>query len=85
MTAQKELAKEKILHRMWQSNQRNIKEIVRIEQILQEKRALFQAEIEEKTSKIERYRADIRRLDEQSKNQINEFMSVLKPYLLCRS
>ncbi|KXJ84261.1 hypothetical protein RP20_CCG018891 [Aedes albopictus] len=74
MTAQKELAKEKILHRMWQSNQRNIKEIVRIEQILQEKRALFQAEIEEKTSKIERYRADIRRLDEQSKNQINEFI-----------
>ncbi|XP_019560377.3 dynein regulatory complex protein 9 [Aedes albopictus] len=74
MTAQKELAKEKILHRMWQSNQRNIKEIARIEQILQEKRALFQAEIEEKTSKIERYREDIRRLDEQSKNQINEFI-----------
>ncbi|EAT36494.1 AAEL011419-PA [Aedes aegypti] len=74
MTAQKDLAKEKILHRMWLSNQRNIKEIIRIEEILEEKRASFQAEIEEKTAIIERYRADIQRLEEQSKSQITDFI-----------
>lgn len=74
MTAQKDLAKEKILHRMWQSNERNIKEIAKIERILEDKRASFQVEIEEKTAIIEKYRADIERLEEQSKRQIDEFM-----------
>ncbi|XP_001655334.2 IQ domain-containing protein G-like [Aedes aegypti] len=74
MTAQKDLAKEKILHRMWLSNQRNIKEIIRIEDIVEEKRASFQAEIEEKTAIIEKYRADIQRLEEQSKSQITNFI-----------
>ncbi|EAT36493.1 AAEL011428-PA [Aedes aegypti] len=74
MTAQKDLAKEKILHRMWQSNERNIKEIAKIEQVLEEKRASFQVEIEEKTAIIEKYRADIERLEEKSKKQIDAFI-----------
>ncbi|XP_038114273.1 dynein regulatory complex protein 9 isoform X2 [Culex quinquefasciatus] len=74
MTAQKDLAKEKILHRMWQTNERNIKEIVKIEQVLQEKQTSFRAEIEEKTAIIERYKAEIKQLEQQSKREINAFI-----------
>ncbi|XP_062562361.1 dynein regulatory complex protein 9-like isoform X2 [Armigeres subalbatus] len=75
MTAQKDLAKEKLLHRMWQSNARNIKAIAKIEQVLEEKRASFQVEIQEKTAVIEKYRVDIERLEEQSKKQIDAFIN----------
>ncbi|XP_062562358.1 dynein regulatory complex protein 9-like [Armigeres subalbatus] len=74
MTAQKDLAKEKILHRMWLSNERNMKEIAKIEQILREKRASFREEIEEKTAIIEKYRAEIQRQEEQSKREITAFI-----------
>ncbi|XP_065090773.1 dynein regulatory complex protein 9-like [Ochlerotatus camptorhynchus] len=74
MTAQKDLAKEKILHRMWQSNERNMKKIAKIEQVLDEKQAAFRREIEEKTAIIEKFRADIKRLEEQSKKQITAFI-----------
>lgn len=74
MTAQKDLAKEKIMHRMWQTNERNIKDIVKIEQVLQEKQTSFRAEIEEKTAIIERYKAEIKQLEQQSKREITAFM-----------
>lgn len=74
MTAQKDLAKEKILHRMWQSNERNIKEIAKIERVLKEKSAAFQAEIEEKKAVIEKHHSDIEQLEHQSKKQIIAFM-----------
>ncbi|XP_065090751.1 dynein regulatory complex protein 9-like [Ochlerotatus camptorhynchus] len=75
MTAQKDLAKEKILHRMWQSNERNIKEIAITERVLEEKAVAFQAEIEDKTAIIEKYRSDIARLEDQSKTQITAFIN----------
>ncbi|XP_053689191.1 median body protein [Sabethes cyaneus] len=75
MTAQKELAKEKILHRMWQTNQRNIKEIARIEGLLEEKESSFRKEIEEKQTIIEKYSAEIKHLEEQSRQQISEYIA----------
>lgn len=74
MTAQKELAKEKILHRLWQTNERNIKKIAKIEQILDEKQTAFRREIAEKTAIIEKYRAEIKQLEEQSKKEITSYM-----------
>ncbi|XP_055594183.1 dynein regulatory complex protein 9-like [Uranotaenia lowii] len=74
MTAQKDLAKEKILHRMWQTNERNMKEIDKIEQILRDKQASFQAEVEEKKAIIEKFHTEIKQLDEQSKAEINAYI-----------
>ncbi|XP_055619281.1 dynein regulatory complex protein 9-like isoform X2 [Toxorhynchites rutilus septentrionalis] len=74
MTAQKDLAKEKILHRMWQTNERNIKEIAKIEELLEEKKASFQKEIEEKKAIIQKYRTEIEQLEKQSKKEIDAFI-----------
>ncbi|XP_058830500.1 myosin-4 isoform X2 [Topomyia yanbarensis] len=75
MTAQKDLAKEKILHRMWQTNERNIKEIARIERVLEEKKGSFQLEIDEKTAIIEKYKAEIKQLEERNRKQINAYIN----------
>ncbi|XP_055533873.1 A-kinase anchor protein 9 isoform X2 [Wyeomyia smithii] len=75
MTAQKDLAKEKILHRMWQANERNIMEIARIEGLLDERKNSFRKEIEEKQTIIEKYRAEIKQLEEQSRQQISEYIA----------
>ncbi|XP_058462618.1 myosin-13-like isoform X2 [Malaya genurostris] len=76
MTAKKDLAKEKILHRMWQTNQRNIKDITRIERVLEDKKSSFQSEIDEKAAIIRKYQAEIQQLEEQNKKQINAYINI---------
>ncbi|XP_050080672.1 dynein regulatory complex protein 10-like [Anopheles maculipalpis] len=74
LTAQKDLAKEKILHRLWTRNERNKKEIRKIEDILVMKKEKLEESVQEKYAVIERYRKELEELGESSRDNIIKFM-----------
>ncbi|XP_053659500.1 dynein regulatory complex protein 10-like [Anopheles marshallii] len=74
LTAQKDLAKEKILHRLWTRNERNKKEIRKIEDILVMKKEKLEESVQEKYAVIERYRKELEELGENSRDNIIKFM-----------
>uniref|UniRef100_A0A182MYN5 Dynein regulatory complex protein 10 n=1 Tax=Anopheles dirus TaxID=7168 RepID=A0A182MYN5_9DIPT len=74
LTAQKDLAKEKILHRLWTRNERNKKEIRKIEDILVMKKEKLEESVQEKYAVIERYRKELEELGEHSRDKIINFM-----------
>uniref|UniRef100_A0A182WZL8 Dynein regulatory complex protein 10 n=2 Tax=gambiae species complex TaxID=44542 RepID=A0A182WZL8_ANOQN len=74
LTAQKDLAKEKILHRLWTRNERNKKEIRKIEDILVMKKEKLEESVQEKYAVIERYRQEYEELGERSRDNIVKFM-----------
>lgn len=74
LTAQKDLAKEKILHRLWTRNERNKKEIRKIEDILVMKKEKLEESVQEKYAVIERYRKELEELGENSRDNIVKFM-----------
>uniref|UniRef100_A0A182JZ04 Dynein regulatory complex protein 10 n=1 Tax=Anopheles christyi TaxID=43041 RepID=A0A182JZ04_9DIPT len=74
LTAQKDLAKEKILHRLWTRNERNKKEIRKIEDILVMKKEKLEESVQEKFSVIERYRKELEELGYKSRENILKFM-----------
>uniref|UniRef100_A0A182P6I2 Dynein regulatory complex protein 10 n=1 Tax=Anopheles epiroticus TaxID=199890 RepID=A0A182P6I2_9DIPT len=74
LTAQKDLAKEKILNRLWTRNERNKKEIGKIEDILVLKKEKLEELVQEKYAVIERYRKELDELGEKSRENIIKFM-----------
>uniref|UniRef100_A0A182WG70 Dynein regulatory complex protein 10 n=1 Tax=Anopheles minimus TaxID=112268 RepID=A0A182WG70_9DIPT len=74
LTAQKDLAKEKILHRLWNRNERNKKDIRKIEDILVMKKEKLEESVQEKYAVIERYRKELEELGEISRDNILKFM-----------
>ncbi|XP_052861486.1 dynein regulatory complex protein 10-like [Anopheles cruzii] len=74
LTAQKDLAKEKILHRLWTRNERNKKEIRKIEDILVLKKEKLEESVQEKYAVIERCRRELAELAVQSRDQILQYM-----------
>uniref|UniRef100_A0A182JA17 Dynein regulatory complex protein 10 n=1 Tax=Anopheles atroparvus TaxID=41427 RepID=A0A182JA17_ANOAO len=75
LTAQKDLAKEKILHRLWTRNERNKKEIRKIEDILVMKKEKLEESVQEKYAVIERYSTELEELEKNSREQIIKFMN----------
>ncbi|XP_050092343.1 dynein regulatory complex protein 10-like [Anopheles aquasalis] len=74
LTAQKDLAKEKILHRLWTRNERNKKEICKIEDILVLRKEKLEESVQEKYAAIERCRKELSELAIQSQKQITQYM-----------
>ncbi|XP_058116646.1 dynein regulatory complex protein 10-like [Anopheles ziemanni] len=75
LTAQKDLAKEKILHRLWTRNERNKKEIRKIEDILVMKKEKLEESVQEKYAVIERYTKELEELGQNSREEIIKYMN----------
>ena len=74
MTAQKDLAKEKILHRMWRDNEKSQKNIKDIKDRLIIKHQKFEESLKEKYSVIGKHKHDIEILEEKSNANIERHM-----------